>query len=181
MLRDLKLGPNIFVLGTKKFQAYLETQGFKHTDKNPKAVLIGFDRELTFDKFATALQLVDKGVPLLASHPDACCPSAQGPLPDAGCILSAIKTGTGVSPIAIAGKPHHWIVQVALENFNVKPSEIAIVGDRLQTDMTMAKKNKMKSILVLTGITKKQDLKSSKIKPDLVANSIADLTKKIWF
>ena len=178
MLADLNIGPDLYILGTRKFQNYLKKQGYNHTNQNPAAVLIGFDRELTFAKFATALQLIDKGTPLLASHPDMCCPSADGPLPDAGCILAAIKAATGVKPQAIAGKPHKWIVQLAAKNFNVKPNEITIVGDRLQTDIKMANRYKMKSVLVLSGVTKRPDLKTSPFKPTRIANSIADLNKE---
>lgn len=181
MLTELNLGPEIFLLGTKKFQNYLAKQGYTHTDRDPKAVIIGFDKELTFEKFTTAIRLVDKGVPLLASHPDVLCPSPDGPLVDAGCILAAIKAATNVTPIAIAGKPHRWIIKLARQNFNVKPSQIAVVGDRLQTDMKMAKRYKMHSILTLTGVTKQHHLKASSIKPDLVVKSIAELTEKFWF
>jgi NagD protein len=174
MLDDLKLGPKIYVLGTKKFAEYLASVGFENTENNPSAVLVGFDKELTFEKLTAATRFVHKGVPLVASHPDLECPSPDGPLSDAGMILAAIKSSTGVSPKAIAGKPNRWIVKLAREKFGVKNDEIAIVGDRMSTDMRMAHKFGMKGVLVLSGVTKRADLKKFNFAPDVIVDSVAD-------
>lgn len=181
MLQDLQLGPEIFVLGTRRFEKYLAGRGYRHNQLNPSAVLVGFDLELTYEKLTLATRLILKGLPLVASHPDVFCPSPDGPLPDAGMLLAAIKAATGVRPKAIAGKPNRWIVKVAREHFNVKSGEIVVVGDRLATDMQMARKHKMKSVLVMSGVSSRQDLKRSKYKPDLVVSSVARLTDKFWF
>ena len=175
MLKDFNLGPKIYVLGTKKFVRYLESVGYKHTDNTPSAVLVGFDKELTFDKLTAATRFVHLGVPLVASHPDLECPSPQGPLSDAGMILAAIYVATGVRPKAIAGKPYRWIAKLAREKFSVKNTEIAIVGDRMATDIKMAHKFKMKSVLTLSGVTQRADIKKFSHKPDIVINSVDDL------
>jgi len=181
MLQDLKLGPEIFVLGTKRFKKYLAAQGYHHNHTNPDAILVGFDLELTYEKLTTATRLITKGVKLVASHPDVVCPSSDGPLPNAGMLLAAIKAATAVNPVAIAGKPNRWIVKVAKQHFNIKSSEIVIVGDRLATDMRMARRYKMKSVLVLSGVTKAADIKKSRYKPDIVVSSVAQLVDKCWF
>jgi len=181
MLEDLRLGPKIFVLGTRRFKKYLADNGYHHEEKHPSAVLVGFDLELTYQNFTQATRLVASGIPLVASHPDSVCPTADGPLPDAGMLLGAIKAGTGVSPEAIAGKPNRWMVEVVKKHFNVKPSEIVMVGDRLQTDVRMARRFKMKSVLVMSGVTQSSDVKKSRLKPDIVVNSVSELTNKYWF
>lgn len=181
MLGDLGLGPKIFVLGTRRFREYLARNGYYHEEDHPSAVLVGFDLELTYEKLTRATRLVADGVPLVASHPDAVCPSADGPLPDAGMLLGAIKAGTGAVPRAVAGKPNRWIVAVARKHFNIKAGEIVIVGDRLQTDMRMARKFRMKSVLVLSGVTRAWEVKKSRIKPDVVVGSVSELTNKYWF
>lgn len=175
MLKDLNLGPKIYVLGTKKFIKYLESVGYEHTNKKPSAVLVGFDKELTFDKLTTATRFVHLGVPLVASHPDLECPSPDGPLSDAGMLLAAIYSSTGVKPKAIAGKPNRWIVKLARQKFGVKNTEIAIVGDRMATDIKMAHKFKMKGILTLSGVTKRSDIKRFPHRPDMIINSVDDL------
>ncbi len=174
MLDGLKLGPKIYVLGTKRFIKYLTSVGFEHTENDPSAVLVGFDKELTFEKLTTATRFVHKGVPLLASHPDLECPSPEGPLSDAGMILAAIKSSTCVRPKAIAGKPYKWIVKLAGEKFGVENDEIAIVGDRMATDMKMAHRFGMKGVCVLSGVTNKFNMKEFNFRPDMVVNSVAD-------
>lgn len=84
MLEGMGLGPEIYVLGTKAFRDFMESQGYVHTYENAKALLIGFDTELTYQKLTEATRLVLRGIPVVASHPDPICP---GDLPDAGMLL----------------------------------------------------------------------------------------------
>ena len=83
--------------------------------------------------------------------------------------------------MAIAGKPNKWIVEVAEEKFGVRKEEIIIVGDRLATDILMANKWGMRSVLVLSGVSKKEELDQVDSKPDLVVESVAELVDKHWF
>lgn len=181
MLKELDMGPNVFIVGTQKLINYLEQNGYCNTFQNPSAVVVGFDLEFTFEKLTMATRLIDKGIPLVASHPDVVCPSANGSIPDAGMVLAALQAGTGVTPMAIAGKPNKWVVEVAQEKYGVAKDEIIIVGDRLGTDMLMAKNFDMRSILVLSGVSNRADLDAVEDKPDLVVDSIADLIDKYWF
>ena len=181
MLKELNLGPDIFIFGTQKLISFLEQNGYRNTAENPSAVVVGFDLEFTYEKLTTATRLIDKGVPLVASHPDVVCPSAHGPIPDAGMTLAALKVGTGVEPLAIAGKPNRWVVEVAQEKYGVEKDEIIIVGDRLATDMLMAKNFNMRSVLVLSGVSNREDVEAVENKPDLVVDSVADLVDKYWF
>ncbi len=176
MLNDFNISGDIFILGTKSLKKYLSERGYFHRPKKAKAVLIGFDTELKYEDLRDAVRLITAGIPYFATHPDVICPSADGPLPDAGAILSAIKTATGIKPKAIAGKPNRWIVKLACRNFSVKTQNIMIIGDRLQTDIRMANRYKMKSALILSGVTDKKHLQTSKYKPDLIVNSIGDKT-----
>ena len=180
MLDNMQLGSDIFIFGTKSFREYLRSHGYQHTETNPGAVLVGFDLELTYEKLIKATRFVANGVPLVSSHPDAVCPSPDGPIPDAGMLLAAIKAGTGVKPKAIAGKPYRWIVKVAQQHFDVKLSEIVIVGDRLETDIRMGQKYRMKTVLVLSGVTKASEVKKSRFKPDIVIPSVAQIADNNW-
>ncbi len=180
MLEDLMLGPDVYMLATDAFKNYLATKGYRHTDDSPSAVLVGFDPHLSFTDLTVAIKLMMSGVPLVASHPDPACPCAGGCIPDAGAVLAAIKAAINVTPKAIAGKPNRWIVQAAREHFGVKTKEIAIVGDRLMTDIGMAHKYGMRSALVLSGVSCKEDVSQSRFKPSIVINSVADLIDTNW-
>jgi len=182
MLRELGLGPGLYVLGSAAYKAYLTGQGYTLTDERPAAVLVGFDQDLTYAALAAAARLVWKGAPLLASHPDVYCPSAAGLCPDAGAIVAALEAATGKKVQAIAGKPHRWIVQLARQRFDVDCDEICVVGDRLQTDIRMGKEMGMRTVLPLTGATGREDLAGWRpdLQPDLVVEAVADLAGKYW-
>lgn len=175
MLRRLGYGPEIYVLGTRKFREYMESQGFVHRYPQAGALLVGFDTELTYQKLTEATRLVLAGVPIVASHPDPICP---GDLPDAGMLLAylqAARPGTIVQ--AIAGKPHRWLVEVLEERFQVDRNEIVMVGDRLNTDIRFARNFGMHSILVLNGIPTPT---FSDVRPDYVVPKIAGLLDQYW-
>ncbi len=174
MLEDFDIASDIFVLGTKAFKRYLAKRGYRHCPETAQAVLVGFDTELKFDTLCQAVRLIIRGRDYFASHPDVVCPSSDGVLVDAGSIIAAVKTATGIKPKAIAGKPNRWIVKLACRKFAVKPKNIMIIGDRLQTDIMMANRYGMRSALVLSGVTNKSELDLSRYKPDIVVESIGD-------
>ena len=175
MLDELKLGSNYYILATTAFREYLAQNGYNHDEDNPAAVLLGFDQEFDYHRFTAATRCLDRGLPLLASHPDVVCPTPDGPLPDAGAILAAFKAATGVTPLAIAGKPNKWIVELACRNFNCTPAEIIVIGDRLATDIRTGCEHNMRTVCVLSGVTKRQDIPDSPWRPALVVDSVADL------
>jgi len=175
MLRHLNYGPKIYILGTRKFRSYLESQGFVHSYADAQALLVGFDTELTYRKLTEATRLVLAGAPIVASHPDPICP---GPFPDAGMLLEYFRAARpGVVVQAIAGKPHRWLVQLLQERFQVRPEEMIMVGDRVNTDMRFAEKFGMRSVLVLNGAPRPE---LGDITPTLVVERIGQLCDQYW-
>ena len=175
MLRSLGLGPEIYILGTRKFRQYLASQGFRHSYSRAKALLVGFDTELTYRKLTEATRLVLAGVPIVASHPDLICP---GDLPDAGMLLEYFKAACpGTIIQAIAGKPHRWLVEMLEQRFQVRREEIIMVGDRVNTDMRFAWNFGMRSILVLNGQPQPELGENT---PDLILPEIGQLTEQYW-
>ncbi|MFA6929918.1 MAG: HAD-IIA family hydrolase [Lentisphaeria bacterium] len=175
MLKGMQLGPEIYILGTRKFKAYMASQGYLHSYEKAKALLIGFDTELTYRKLTEATRLVLAGLPIVASHPDPICP---GDLPDAGLLLEyfkAVKPGTIIQ--AIAGKPHRWLVELLEQRFQVKREEIIMVGDRVNTDMRFAANFNMRSMLVLNG-QKQPEL--GDLRPTLIVAEIQQLLDAFW-
>ena len=175
MLRQLGIGPNIYILGTRKFRAYLERQGYVHSVVDAQALLIGFDTELTYGKLTEATRLVLAGVPIVASHPDPICP---GPFPDAGMLLEYFRAARpGVVVQAIAGKPHRWLVQLLQERFQVRPEEMIMVGDRVNTDMRFARNFGMRSMLVLNGAPMPE---LGDVSPTVIVERIGQLCDRYW-
>ena len=175
MLRGMGLGPEVYLLGTTKFRDYMESQGFVHTYEGAKALVVAFDTELTYRKLTEATRLVLRGVPVVASHPDPICP---GDLPDAGMLLEyfrAAKPGTVIQ--AIAGKPHHWLVETIEGRFGVRREEIVMVGDRVNTDMRFAQNFGMRSMMVLNGV---ETPPLGDVRPSVIVPRIAQLLDEYW-
>ena len=175
MLKTKNIGPEIYILGTQRLKNWMAGQGFIHTAENPQAVLLGFDRELTFEKLTEATRLIMEGVPVYATHPDNVCPPY---LPDAGMIMGAIqRIKPGIVINAIAGKPHRWLCQVLQERFNCTPDEMVMVGDRPGTDILFAQNNGMRSMMVLNGAPMPA---LGQVKPTVIVPHIAQLMDEFW-
>lgn len=149
MLRAYGIGSRIYILGTRRFRAWMEGEGYVHSPDSPQALLVAFDKELTYEKLTEATRLVLQGVPVFATHPDYVCPPG---FPDVGMLLDFFKAARpGVVIEAIAGKPHRWLCKVLERRFKVTPQEMVMVGDRIATDIAFACNNQMRSILVRNG------------------------------
>ena len=171
-LRHKKPNARIFVLGTPEFKRNLLAGGFTLTTKLEEPVdyvVVGFDQTLTYANLTIACRLIDKGVPYVASHPDVRCPIEGGEyIPDTGAFLAAIKTATGKDPEFIAGKPYEYMVDTVMERTGFAKSKIAMVGDRLSTDIAFGTRNGILAVLVLTGEATLEDVRKGPVKPDVI-------------
>ncbi len=173
-LRKEHPGAAVFPLGTPELIEELHAEGIRTDEKKPGVVLLGFDKTITYDKIRRAYDLLERGLPYVATHPDVLCPVDGGFVPDTGCFIAMFKEATGRVPV-IAGKPSMLMARCALEELGIGPSQAAMVGDRLYTDMRMARDAGLKSVLVLSGETKRSDLDASEIKPDCVVEGVGDI------
>lgn len=139
------------------------------------AVVVGLDRQLTYDKLAAGAYAILNGAKFIATNTDPNIPTEKGLLPGAGAIVSFLETATGIKPEIIVGKPNAEIMNFALRVLNVKPEKVLVIGDRIETDILAAKRVECKSLLVLTGATTLNDVEKSKIKPNFVLKSLADM------
>lgn len=162
----------LFVLGTPQLLKTIEEAGFTLTnslEEGADYVVVGFDQTLTYERLAIACRLIDKGVPYVATHPDVRCPIEGGEfIPDTGAMLELIKTATGKEPQLIFGKPYQYMVDVVLDKTGYKKEEIAMVGDRLATDIAFGLNNDILSVMVLTGEATMEDVEQGTIKPDII-------------
>ena len=162
-----KKGKEIYLLGTDSLKAEMER--FGHNIVNEKEnirehpekvdyVVLGFDKSLNYQKLWDAHDLILAGVNYVATHPDLVCPLSGGKTqPDCGAMIELLAASTGKRPL-IVGKPSHLTVDYILDRFNLKRSELAMVGDRLYTDMRMAHDAEITGVLVLSGETKREDI-----------------------
>lgn len=176
-----KLCPNarLFVLGTEQLKKTITDAGFTITTKLEEEtdyVVVGFDMSLEYENLAIACRLIDKGVPYVATHPDVRCPIEGGEfIPDCGAMIKLIETATGKTPIEITGKPYSYLVDLIVERTGYSKDEIAMVGDRLSTDIRFGLLNGILSVLVLTGEASLEDVETENIHPDIILNHASEI------
>ena len=169
-------GAPVFVIGEPPLIAELEAHGFEvRRDHRVRWVVIAFDRTFDYAKLNTALQAVRGGARLIATNPDRTCPTEEGEIPDCAGMMAAVEAVTGRAVDVVVGKPSPIILEVALERLGVPATEAVIVGDRLETDIVMGKRQGLATVLVLSGVTRPDDPRIAEAAPDLVIRSIAEL------
>ncbi len=168
----------IYLVGTEALESEFIQAGYYLDTNKPEAVVLGFDTSLTYEKIWKACDFIRNGLPYFATHPDFNCPTESGFMPDIGSFIALIEASTGRKPDVVIGKPNHHIVDAVVDKTGYQLTEIAMVGDRLYTDIALGKAG-LKTILVLSGETNLEDIKTSEFKPDIIVNDLADLLKKI--
>lgn len=166
---------SVFVLGTEALRRSVAEEGIDTEGEDFDCVLVGYDTELTYDKLKKAALLLNKKCAFIATHSDIVCPTVDGPIPDIGAILALIKAATGCEPDRIFGKPDKEMVQFLIDRKGVELDKVAFIGDRLYTDMLVARNTGAKFILVLSGETKREDLNVVEDFPDLIIPSVANI------
>jgi HAD superfamily hydrolase (TIGR01450 family) len=162
-----------FVVGEPGLRETLEDAGLTLVeDDTADCVIVGLDRDITYDKIDTASRLIRNGAAFIATNTDATFPTQTGPAPAAGSIVSAITTASGVEPLA-CGKPH--VPMLSLVREMVRGSSVWVVGDRPDTDLAMARRAGWTAVLVLSGVTTPTTTISSDHAPHHTLASIADL------
>src|SRR5690554_2477792 len=161
----------VYLLGTPSLEQEFKKDNINITDKKDEDIdflVIGFDTTLTYKKLWDAHDLILRGVPYIATHSDFVCPLPEGKtMPDCGAIISFLKTSTGKDPVVI-GKPAAFMIEYVARKRNLDTGKLAIIGDRLYTDIQMALNTGITGIAVLSGETRKEDISKVPQKPDYV-------------
>ncbi len=175
-LRNIWPRGRLFVAGTDALESEFHLYGFSLTEDHPDAVILGFDTTLTYEKIWKLCDLVRSGTPYFATHADINCPVENGFMPDTGAMIAMVAASTGRRPDAIIGKPNRPIVAALVEKTGFPIAKLAMVGDRLYTDIALGSTG-MTTVLVLSGETHQEDLDGSPYQPDVVVDNLAELRK----
>ena len=170
----------IFGLGTPSMLAEFRGAGFELTadDPNdvPDAVVVGFDMTLAYARVCRASWWIQQGKLFVATNPDRVCPTDQPTvLVDCGAICAMIEKATGRAPDIVLGKPDPAMLSGIIDRHGLRPSQIAMVGDRIYTDILMAHRADAFGVLVLTGEATSRDAEQANPRPHLVVPSLAEL------
>jgi len=140
-------------------------------------VVASCDRTFDYRKLNIAFQALRRGARFFATNADATWPTAEGEIPDAGAVIGALEGCSKRRVELVTGKPSGLVAQVALERLSRPAQACLVVGDRLETDVELGRRAGMRTALVLTGVTHRDDLSQSPIQPDYVLDSIAQLPR----
>ena len=169
-------GESAYVVDTPLLEDAFRQSGIELKGEDADYVVLGFDTTLTYEKLVTACNMVRAGKMIYGVNPDWNCPVENGGfIPDCGSMAALVKASTGVQ-CEFFGKPSKHTLEYMLAHTGCKPEELAVVGDRLYTDIAVADGSDVTSILVLTGETKLSDLEGSATQPDMICESLAEIT-----
>lgn len=170
----------LFLLGTPSMISQFEKAGFiscaDSPDDVPDVLVVAFDMTLEYSRLCRAAWWASQGVPYIATNPDYVCPTDQKVvLVDCGSICKCIEQATGREPDITLGKPDPNMLKGILDRHGLKPEEIAMVGDRIYTDVAMAHNAGAFGVLVLSGETTLEIADKATVKPDIIVRDIEEL------
>lgn len=167
-----------FTIGEDGIREALKEAGFRLNADGSDYVVVGMDRGLTWDKLAQATLNIRAGAKFIGTNPDLTLPTERGITHGNGAILAALQAATGVMPTVI-GKPEPIMFREAMALLGAAPAQTAALGDRLETDILGAIRAGISSVLVLSGVTGREELEGSSYQPDWVFDSILELTQEL--
>ncbi len=168
-------GKKVFLLGNPLLQEEFLQAGILLEEEHPDVVVTAFDTSLDYQKMCKVCDFVRAGLPYLATHPDYNCPTETGFIPDAGAIHAFIHASAFRYPDRVIGKPNEDIIEYLTARVKIERSKIAMVGDRLYTDIAAGKNHGLKSVLVLSGEATLEDARIAEVKPHLIFDSVKEM------
>jgi NagD protein len=177
-LADQRPEGSAYVIGEAGLTTALHQIGYVLTDLNPDYVVLGETRTYSFSQITQAIRLIENGARFIATNPDAVGPSHEGSLPACGAVAAMITKATRVEPYFI-GKPNPLMMRTALNTVEGHSETTAMIGDRMDTDIVAGMEAGLYTILVLSGITKKDDIDRYSYRPSKVVDSIAEIVDMV--
>lgn len=165
-----------YVIGEAGLINALYDAGFSMNDVNPDYVVVGETRAYGFEKLERAVQLVLGGARLIGTNPDLTGPSESGVVPATGSLIAPIELSTGCQPYFV-GKPNPLIMRHALKRLGCRREETVIIGDRMDTDIIAGVEAEIETVLVLSGVTSREDLRRFAYGPDHIVDGVGDVPR----
>lgn len=178
--------PKARILYMGNFQAASEIKDFglniippykRNLDKKIDVAVMAYDTGINYEKITVFSYFLNKDIPYIVTHPDINCPSNIGMIPDIGSFIALFERSTGRKPDLVLGKPSTTILDLFFKENNIQKNHTVFIGDRLYTDIKMAKDFNISSILVLSGESSLEDIEKFNDTPDLVVDSLYDIYK----
>jgi len=173
-LAQQKPNGTAYVIGEGGLLQALHTNGYSIVDHDPDYVVVGEGRALNFEMFETAVRMIQNGAKLVATNLDPNCPTQLGMRPGCGAIVALLETATGRKAFSV-GKPSPIMMRAARKELGLSADDTIMIGDTMETDILGGVQMGYRTILVLSGSTRKEDLDNYAYRPDTIVDSVADL------
>ena len=177
-LADQKPSGTAYVVGEAGLTTALHDVGYIMTERSPDYVVLGETRTYSFEAITKAIRLIDAGSIFIATNPDPSGPSPWGKLPATGSVAALISTATGRRPYYV-GKPNPLMMRTALNRIDAHSETTVMVGDRMDTDIVSGLEAGLRTVLVLTGSTRREQVESFPYRPTRIVSSVADLVTTV--
>ena len=173
-LEEQRPGGSAFVIGEAGLTTALHQAGYTMTENDPDYVVLGETRTYSFERITHAIRLVTRGARFIATNPDPTGPSTAGPLPATGSVAALISRAAGVDPYFV-GKPNPLMMRSALNALRAHSESTTMVGDRMDTDIVAGLEAGLETILVLSGVTLREEAERFSYRASRIVDSVADL------
>ncbi|MBQ7207940.1 MAG: HAD family hydrolase [Lentisphaeria bacterium] len=173
-----KPGCTVFAVGEAGLTNALYEKGITMNDVDPDYVVIGETRTYSFERLEKAVRLVLGGAKLIGTNPDLTGPVENGIVPATGALIAPIELATGKKAYFI-GKPNPFMMRRAVKFLNAMSRETVIIGDRMDTDVIAGVEAEVDTVLVLSGVTKQEDISRFAYTPRYVMSGLAELVEKL--
>ncbi len=169
-------GCTAYVIGEAALSKALYDVGIYMNDVNPDYVVIGETRTYSFEKIEKAIALVNKGAKLIGANPDITGPTETGVMPATGALIAPIEIATNKKAYFV-GKPNPLMLRHGMNKLNCHSREIAFIGDRMDTDIIAGIESNVDTILVLSGVTSREEVDNFPYRPKYILNGVGDIIK----
>ncbi len=163
-----------FVVGASGLTWALHDVGYVSTERNPDYVVLGEAENLTMEMFTKAVRLIMAGARFVATNPDPNGPAEGGTTPACGALAALIEKASGVNAFFV-GKPNPLMMRMALKRLGVHSENTVMVGDRMDTDVIAGVQSGLETILVLSGVTRREEVERYPYRPSRIVGSVADI------
>jgi NagD protein len=177
-LEDQRPGGSAFVIGESGMTTALHAAGYTIDERDPDYVVLGETRTYSFERIAHAIRLIERGARFIATNPDPTGPAPGGPLPATGSVAALISRATGREPYFV-GKPNPLMMRTALNTLEAHSEETAMIGDRMDTDIVAGIEAGLETILVLSGMTARDQTELFPYRPSRIIESVAELVDEV--
>ncbi|MBQ9081515.1 MAG: HAD-IIA family hydrolase [Clostridia bacterium] len=176
-LQEFYANKRVYIVATDAVKQSFQSYGVNVVEENPDICVLAYDTTLSFEKLKKINKYIVEGALYIATHPDDVCPSKDVFPPDVGSFIALLKVSSGKSPDLICGKPYTTMGDCIKRKLGVQSNQVTMVGDRLHTDIRFGVNNGFHTILVLSGESTEETLKTSPDKPELVLPSLNDAVR----